>query len=93
MRRLYTSLWSLCLVLSTSGELMIQLLKICLINPGTDRVMCTAMRKNRNFTDQPELITCPSCKTIYDLNVLWWADKKKRLEPAQHKLVDINEVL
>lgn len=57
---------------------MIQLLPICLINPGTDRVMCTAMRKNRNFTDLPALITCPTCLDHYARNVLWYADKLAR---------------
>lgn len=57
---------------------MIQLLPICLINPGTDRVMCTKMRKNANHTDLPALITCLTCLDHYLRNVEWYAHKLEK---------------
>jgi hypothetical protein len=57
---------------------MLKLLKICLINPGTDLVMCTSKRKNVNYTDEPRQMTCERCLSNYILNVKWWADKVQR---------------
>ena len=52
---------------------MIQLLPVHLINPGTDLVMCTKMRKNANYTDEPLHMTCQKCIVHYNRNVEWWA--------------------
>jgi len=54
---------------------MIQFLPVHLINPGTDLVMCTKMRKNANYTDEPLHITCLRCLDHYERNVEWWAHK------------------
>lgn len=77
-------LGGLSAILLIGGE-MLKLLDVHLINPGTDRVMCTRMRKNVNHTDELLRMTCRKCIDRYIINHDWWAEKlpqeiKLRLE-------------
>ena len=56
-------------------QLMITLLAIHLVNPGTDLVMCTKMQKNCNFTTLPAIMTCVKCQDHYQRNVEWYWSK------------------